>query len=123
MLIAALDPMRSTSITEMRIGRIGEPLDRRLHDARHRIDQSSGSTDVPNGLEVCNGFRLRVIAVAYDGFDETVLTALEGQEPFTAIQTASPLPGAAGTRGAVNQLPRNPVWEVCTPGSVGTGGG
>src|SRR6516165_5972278 len=40
-----------------------------------------------------------------------------------ATQTASPVPGAAGARGAVNQLPKSPVREICTPGTVGTGGG
>ena len=40
-----------------------------------------------------------------------------------ATQTASPISGAAGTRGAVNQLPKSVVREICTPRSVGTGGG
>src|SRR5215472_544030 len=40
-----------------------------------------------------------------------------------ATEAASPLPGAASTRSAVNQLLKSPVREICTPGSVGTGGG
>src|SRR5262245_15670377 len=44
-------------------------------------------------------------------------------DAVAATQTASPLPGAAGTRGAVNQLPKSVVREIRTPRSVGTGGG
>src|SRR5258705_12092087 len=42
----------------------------------------------------------------------------------TATKTAATLPGAAGSRGAtVNQPPKSVVREICTPRSVGTGGG
>ena len=42
----------------------------------------------------------------------------------TATKTAATLPGAAGSRGAtVNQPPKSVVLEICTPRSVGTGGG
>src|SRR5262245_19044522 len=42
---------------------------------------------------------------------------------FRRMQTASPLPGAAGTRGAVNQLSKSTVRQICTPGSGGLGVG
>src|SRR5258705_2718780 len=42
----------------------------------------------------------------------------------TATKTAATLSGAAGSRGAtVNQLPKSVVRQICTPRSVGTGGG
>src|SRR5215470_8256445 len=53
----------------------------------------------------------------------TMATKLEQIAVKAATQAASPLPGAASTRGAVNQLPKSPVREICTPGSAGTGGG
>ena len=52
----------------------------------------------------------------------TMATKLE-QIAAPELCAASPLPGAASIRGAVNQLPKSPVREICTPGSVGTGGG
>jgi hypothetical protein len=44
-------------------------------------------------------------------------------ETAAATQAASPIPGAAGTRGAVNQPSKSVVREIRTPRSVGTGGG
>ncbi len=45
-------------------------------------------------------------------------------DAFTATEPAASLPGAAGARGAtVNQPPKSVVREICTPRSVGAGGG
>ena len=44
-------------------------------------------------------------------------------DTVAATQTASPVSGAAGTCGAVDQLPKSVVREIRTPRSVGTGGG
>src|SRR5215831_2457403 len=41
---------------------------------------------------------------------------------IAATEAASPISGAAGTRGAVNQLSKSVVREIRTPRSVGTGG-
>src|SRR5690348_15724566 len=47
------------------------------------------------------------------------------QRTDTVAETkaAPPLPGAAGSCSAVNQLPKSVVREIRTPRSVGTGGG
>jgi hypothetical protein len=44
-------------------------------------------------------------------------------DPVAATKAVPPLPGATGSRSAVNQLPKSVVREICTLRSVGAGGG
>ena len=56
--------------------------------------------------------------LTWDAFNQ-----IKATDTVAATQTAPPLPGAAGARSAVNQLPKSVVREIRTPRSVGTGGG
>src|SRR5262249_31230204 len=58
----------------MRIERIGKPPHRRLHDARQGIDRIDRRS--ATGRRSAMAFRLRVIAVEYDSFGETLLTGV-----------------------------------------------
>src|SRR5262245_1669140 len=59
-------------------------------------------------------FRRECSEVWRGGHEERGEETASGGKVAMVPGAASPLPGAANTRSTINQLPKNPVREICT---------